>query len=476
PTPAVERTIEVFDFTNDDYAEGVSVRDGAAVRSATEQMAVVDEDPRATGTIASARGAVILGTCCFAQLVDNIWMTSINIAIPKVADEFGLAEGTQSWLVSAYTLTFGGFLLLAGVLADRFGRRHVFVAGMLWMSVCSIGAGCATSGIMCIIFRALQGLGAASSVPSAIGVLSNYFVGYERHRAMSAFGAGGAVGFVVGLIMGGVLTGTLGWRYIFYLNAPVLAALAGSGWASFPDERKGRRRSHSRSDARVVAGLRAGMVLMTFGLCQSEVSGWGKPLIIVTLIISVLLLLAFAWAERKVANPIMPIYLWKLPSFAGIWCSAFLLYCWWASINYYLALIAQEVLSLSSLTTGLYMIPMGVTGFIVSLAMGRAVERWDIKVLLLAGFAVSVVGTLPAAFVKPGSSFWAYLFPTTLVAVTGVSISYNVASIALVSAVPPAAKSLAGGLINTAFQIGSGFGLAITSVVNESVLDKQADH
>ncbi|KAJ3983673.1 major facilitator superfamily domain-containing protein [Lentinula detonsa] len=456
--------------------DGTVALDAIPPTPATEVEAFEIEevpDHRATGKIASWRGGIILGTACFAQLVDNIWMTSINIAVPHIAEEFDLRDGSQSWLVSAYTLTFGGFLLLAGVLSDRLGRRAMFTAGMLWMMAASIACGVARTGVQCIVFRALQGLGAAASVPSAIGVLSNFFVGNEKHRALSMFGAAGAVGFVVGLILGGILSGTLGWRYVFYINAPIICILAITGWFSFPKEKSNVGGRKPTLDL-LGAGLgTSGIVLMTFALSQSEVSGWNKPIVVVTLIVSIFVLLGFSWAERKVPNPIMPTYLWKLPSFAGIWCAGFLLYCWWASVVYYLSLIAQEVLFLTPLNTGLYLIPMGAWGFVVSIATGRAVERFELKPLLVAGFFISVVGTLPAAFVKTGDLFWPLVFPTAIICVTGISIAYNVASIALVSAVPPVAKSLAGGLINTAFQIGSGFGLAITSLVYENVLQKQ---
>ncbi|KIK52676.1 hypothetical protein GYMLUDRAFT_49823 [Collybiopsis luxurians FD-317 M1] len=461
-----------YSFKRDDMTVLDPVPQTPATEITTFEIEEVP-DHRATGKIASWRGGIILGTTCFAQLVDNIWMTSINIAIPHIAEEFDLLDGSQSWLVSAYTLTFGGFLLLAGVLSDRLGRRVMFTGGMLWMMVFSIACGVAGTGVQCIIFRAMQGLGAAASVPSAIGVLSNFFVGNEKHRALSMFGAAGAVGFVVGLILGGILSGTLGWRYIFYLDAPVIGLLAVTGWFSFPQE-KPKTSERKPSLDLLGAGLgTSGIVLMTFALSQSEVSGWNKPIVVVTLIIGIFVLLGFAWAERKVTNPIMPTYLWKLPSFAGLWCSGFLMYCWWASVVYYLSLIAQEVLFLTPLNTGLYMIPMGICGFFVSIATGRAVEKFEMKSLLIAGFLICVVGTFPVAFVKVGDLFWPIVFPMTIICVTGISIGYNVASIALVSAVPPVAKSLAGGLINTAFQIGSGFGLAITSLVYENVLKKQ---
>ncbi|KAF5360048.1 hypothetical protein D9758_007625 [Tetrapyrgos nigripes] len=433
-----DASIGLADIRNDTIREVDTVPPtpaGELDASTFEIQEAGTEDPRATGKIASWRGATILATACFAQLCDNIWMTSINIAVPRIAEEFDLVEGSQSWLVSAYTLTFGGFLLLAGVLSDRFGRRYVFSLGMLWMTVFSIACGVSRSGVQCIIFRALQGLGAAASVPSAIGVLSNFFVGNERHRALSMFGAAGAVGFVVGLILGGILSGTLGWRYIFYINAPIILLLSILGWLSFPKENRHTGRKPSLDFPGAALGT-SGMVLMTFALSQSEVSGWNKPVIIVTLILS------------------SQIQSWHL---------------------------VLRVLAL--------LLPMGAIGFIVSIYMGHAVEQFELKLLLIIGFFVAAVGTLPAAFVKAGVGCVAVgtfaftdvhyarsgprlVFPTTCITVIGVSISYNVASIALVSAVPPAAKSLAGGLINTAFQIGSGFGLAITSLVNETVLKR----
>ncbi|KAE9389495.1 MFS general substrate transporter [Gymnopus androsaceus JB14] len=363
--------------------------------------------------------------------------------------------GTQSWLVAAYTLTFGGFLLLAGVLSDRFGRRKMFAAGMIWMMVFSIACGVSRTGVQCIIFRALQGLGAAASVPSAIGVISNFFVGNERHRALTLFGAAGAVGFLVGLVLGGILSGTLGWRYIFYLNSPLIGILAVSGYFSFPKDKVNTTGQKPSLDFVGAALGTSGIVLMTFALSQSEVSGWNKPIVIVTLIVSAIGL-SPGPNERHVQNPIMPMYLWKLPSFAGIW---------WASVIYYISLIAQEVLFMTPLNTGLYMIPMGIWGFFVNIATGWAIERYDMKSLLITGFSLSVIGTLPATFVKPGDTFWPLVFPTGIICCTGVSMTYNITSIALVSAVPSVAKSLAGGLR---------FGLAITSLVYENVLQKQS--
>ncbi|KAJ9120681.1 hypothetical protein QFC22_002612 [Naganishia vaughanmartiniae] len=139
------------------------------------------------------------------------FLTSVNIALPQMQKELNISSSNLQWLVSAYTLAFGGFLLLAGVVADRFGKKMTFCTGMAWLTIWSLAVSFAQNEISAIIFRALQGLGAAATVPSAIGVICTYFAGREQHRAMSCYGAAGAIGFVMGLIIGGVLTATLGW-------------------------------------------------------------------------------------------------------------------------------------------------------------------------------------------------------------------------------------------------------------------------
>ncbi|GAA5943159.1 hypothetical protein JCM1841_000988 [Sporobolomyces salmonicolor] len=431
-----------------------------------------EEDPRMRGTIGSVRGGVILGIACCAQLLDNVFMNSVNIALPTIQRELDISTGNLQWLVSAYTLTFGGFLLLAGVCSDRYGKRVTFVTGMLWLAGWSLGVSFAQSEITLIIFRALQGLGAAATVPSAIGALSSYFVGRDSHRAMSCFGAAGAIGFVLGLVLGGLLTGTIGWRWVFRITSPVIAVLGILAIFFFPPDKP---REGDRKPALDLAGAALGtsaMILLTFALSSSESYGWKKAIVLAPLLISVAVLGGFVMTERRVQNPVMPLSLWKLPSFAAIWLAAFMAYCWWGSLNYYMVLICQDVLGLSPLATAVRFVPEGVVGFIVSIATGYFVERVSIKVITLAGLGISIAATIPVALMTPESSFWAKEFVSSVLGVIGISLTYNVLTIALVGAVPPGAKSLAGGLVNTAFQIGSAVGLALCGVVQGSVVSK----
>lgn len=274
------------------------------------------------GTVASWRGAVILLCTCGAQLMDNVFMTGVNIALPAIQKEFDVPSGDLQWLISAYTLTFGGFLLLSGVLADRYGRRIIFCAGMALLSVWTLADGVATSFIQLAIFRALQGIGAAVTVPSAVGIISNYFVTKDRTLALTIFGAAGAVGFCLGLIFGGFLTSSLGWRYVFYISMCVTSLLGILGWLVLPKDRiDGQTRP--KLDFAGAGLSTAGLILLSFVLSSGGEYGWGKAFIIVLLVVSVGMIVLFTWVEKKVANPIMPLSLWKLENFAALWIGGF---------------------------------------------------------------------------------------------------------------------------------------------------------
>ncbi|KAF2140110.1 uncharacterized protein K452DRAFT_327555 [Aplosporella prunicola CBS 121167] len=421
------------------------------------------------GRIASWRGAAILLVTCGAQLMDNVFMTGTNIALPAIQRTFGVDSGDLQWLISAYTLTFGGFLLLAGVLSDRYGRKHVFCAGMGMLSVWTLADGFATSFIQMAIFRALQGVGAAMTVPSAVGIISNYFVAQDRTLALTIFGAAGAVGFCLGLIFGGFLTSSLGWRYIFYVAMAVTSALGLIGLVFLPKDRK-EGTTRPKLDF-IGAGLSTGgLILLSFVLSSGGVYGWGKAFIIVLLILSIAMLGVFTWVEKKVANPIMPLSLWKIQNFAALWISGFVMYGGYQTVIYYTTLIAQEIDKLSAGQTALRFLPMGATGFIFSLGMSRMLDWFKTKHLLIVGMTLCAIAPIPSALIKEGdTSFWKHVFPATILSVAGTTIVYCTLTVVLLASVPVNVKSLCGGMINTAFQIGSGVGLALASAVVQAV-------
>lgn len=421
------------------------------------------------GTLGSWRGAMILFCVCGAQLMDNIFMTGVNISLPAISKEFNIEASELQWLISGYTLTFGGFLLLSGVLADRYGRRNIFCAGMVFLSIWTLANGFATSFIQMAIFRALQGIGAAMTVPSSVGIISSFFVAKDRTRGLSMFGAAGAVGFCVGLVLGGFLTASVGWRYLFYLSVIITGTIPIVGWFILP---KDRVRGHEKPklDFAGVGLSTSGLILLSFVLSSGGEYGWSKAFIIVLLIASVALLVGFTWVEKKVSNPIMPLSLWKLKNFAALWISGFMMYGSYQTIVYYTTLIAQEVQHLSASQTAIRFLPMGATGFCISMAMGYLVDRVNVKFLLLLGMLLSTIAPISAATMTPEDmSFWKHILPASMLGVAGVTVGYCTITVVLLSSVPVNVKSLCAGMINTAYQIGSGVALALSTAIVQAV-------
>lgn len=274
------------------------------------------------GTIYSWRGAFILMITCGSQLLDNVFMSGVNLSLPAIQADFSVPAGNLQWLISSYTLTFGGFLLFSGVLSDRYGRKNIFSIGMIWLSIWTLACGFGTSFIQVSIFRALQGIGAAMTVPSSVGIISTHFVASERTKALSMFAASGAVGFCTGLIFGGFITQSLGWKYVFRIAVAAIAPLGIAGWIMLPKDRM-EGNARPKLDFVGAALSTGGLILLSFVLSSGGVYGWNKAFIIVLLVLSVAMLAIFTYVEKKVDNPIMPLSLWKLKNFAALWVLGF---------------------------------------------------------------------------------------------------------------------------------------------------------
>lgn len=467
PTTPSNRLLEQKDYF--DAVRTPATSSPASPTSDAEYETGVGHAYPDVGVIKSWRGAMILLCTCGAQLMDNVFMTSVNIALPAIQRDFNVGSSDLQWLISAYTLTFGGFLLLAGVLSDRYGRRLIFCSGMGMLSLWTLADGFAPNFICLSIFRALQGIGAAMTVPSAVGLISNYFCAKDRTLALTIFASAGAVGFCMGLMFGGFLSSSLGWRYIFYVAVAITGTLGVLGWFSLPRDRvEGLARP--KLDF-VGAGLStAGLILLSFVLSSGGEYGWGKAFIIVLLVLSVLMIVGFTWVEKKVPNPIMPLSLWRLDNFAALWLGGFVMYGGYQTAIYYTTLMCQEINKLSAGETALRFLPMGATGFVFSLGMSRALEWFNAKWMLVTGMLICTVAPLPSALMRETDiSFWRHVFPTTVMSVAGTTIVYCTITVVLLSSVPVNVKSLCGGMVNTAFQIGSGVGLALSSAVVQAV-------
>lgn len=262
----------------------------------------------------------------------------------------------------------------------------------------------------------------------------------------------------MGLIFGGLLTGTLGWRYTFRIAVAITGMLACSGVLFLPQDHPIRKKDRPaastqgprpRLDLLGAAISTSGLILLSFVLSSGGVYGWKKAFIIVLLIGSIALLVFFTWVEKKVPNPIMPLGLWKTKNFGALWIYSFVIYSSYQSMVYYLTLVAQDVNKLSAKDTAIRFLPMGATGFFVSFLMGRIVSmNINIKLLLLLGSLICMSAPIPCALMTEGNiDFWSQVFPSSILAVAGVSVGYNVVTVVMMASVPAGSKSLCGGMV-----------------------------
>ncbi|CAL5866818.1 uncharacterized protein PFLUO_LOCUS1029 [Penicillium psychrofluorescens] len=464
----IPKVIEPTVISSPDSSVPVTPSPELASPAGSEDPILLEKLPQ-FGRLASWKGSLILLVTSGSQFLDNVFMTSSNIALSSIQDEFGVSSTDLQWIISAYTLSFGGFLLLAGALSDRYGRKKILCLGLLWLSIWTLAIGFGQSFIQLTVFRGIQGIGAALTVPSAIGIISSYFSGVDRTRALSIYGASGTLGFCTGLIFGGFLTSSLGWRYIFYLIVIITGALGILGFIVLPSDLPSQKQ-HERMDYFGALMSTAGLILLQFVLSSGGTYGWDQPFIIVLLILAIGLLVGFTFLEKYISNPIMPLSMWKVRNFAGLWIAGFAGYGTYQNVIYYIVLMAQQVDDLSAGDTALRFLPMGAIGFIVSLGTGKLLEYMNGKHLLIVGLALAVVAPIPSCITSsPETSFWVNVLPTSLISISAVSFIFVTTSTVVLTSVPVEVKSLAGGMLNTAFQIGSGVALAISAAVTEAV-------
>ncbi|KAJ3148085.1 hypothetical protein HDU89_004931 [Geranomyces variabilis] len=440
---------------------------------------------------------LLLPTFCLAQLLDALNLSGANVALPEIAADLGFTTNNLQWVISAYALTFGGFLLLTGRMGDIYGHRNFFVAGLAWFTVFAVLSGFAQSTTWMIIARGFQGIGAASTIPNAIAlILQCYPIGRTRNQAMSVFASTGAVGFVIGLILGGAVTSSsLGWRWIFFLSAIIsggmvvisilvipsratIAAAAAAAAADASGEKAlpvpvASNPIKQRVDYLGAALSTASMLLLVFVLTDANSRGWGSAMIISLLIVSLLLIGVFVFWETKAPQPLMPMSIWKLPNFAPAFVIAGCLVGFFQGYLYFITLTFNQVMNYSAIESAVRYLPLGIVASIMGIMTERIIVRFNIKLALVAGLALGCVGNVIIGFWDDtkdhNTQYWSIVFPSFIIGCTGLSSVYASVSIAAISAAPAAQAGIVGGLLNTAFQLGGGVGLAIATAVATAV-------
>jgi EmrB/QacA subfamily drug resistance transporter len=404
---------------------------------------------------------VLISLATFMLLLD---ITVVNVALPDIQRDLGASLSSLQWIVDAYSLTLAAFLLTAGSLGDRLGRRRVFSIGFGIFTFASLLCGIANDPTLLNLARGLQGIGGAGMFATSLALIGQEFHGKDRATAFGVWGAtvGGAV--AIGPLVGGIITQTLGWEWIFFVNIPIgLAAI----WLT---ER--RLVNVAAQDAQPVdlpglATFSASLFLLIFGLIRGNPEGWSSPLILACLIGSAVLMATFLAIESRSAHPMLDLTLFRKPAFNGVSAVAFALSASMFALFLYLTLYIQGVLGYSPLQAGLRFLPMTLVSFVVAPIAARLSNRVPIRVLLGVGLATVGVGLLLIHGVNVGSS-WTAMLPGFLIAGAGIGITNPGIGQAAIGVVP-AAKSGMGSGINTTFrQVGIATGVAGLGAIFQS--------
>jgi EmrB/QacA subfamily drug resistance transporter len=390
----------------------------------------------------------------------------VNVALPSIQTDLGFSQENLQWVISAYALFFGGFLLLGGRAADLFGRRRIFLAGIVLFTVASLFAGLAWSEASLIAARALQGLGAAVITPAALSIVMTTFEeGKERNMALGVWGAVGAFGAVAGVLLGGILTDALSWEWIFFLNVPVGIAAFVSTPFLLSESRDEQAQSFDVPGAVLVT---SGLVVLVYAITQANEYGWSSVETIGLFAASAALLAGFIGWESRASQPLMPFSIFRLRTLVGANIAGLILGTALFAMFLMLTLYMQQVLGYSAMKTGIGYLAVAGTAIVWSAVAAQLVTRIGVKPVLVAGMSFLTLGLLYFTQVDVGGSYLGDLLPGFLLISIGMGFSFVPISIAALAGVNYEEAGLASGLINTSQQVGGALGIAALSAIATS--------
>jgi EmrB/QacA subfamily drug resistance transporter len=411
------------------------------------------------------RKSWILALACLAQFMVILDVSVVNVALPSIRDDLDFSAVNLQWVVNAYTLTFGGFLLLGGRAADLLGRRRVFIAGLVGFAAASLVGGLSTSQDMLIGARAVQGLGGAVVAPATLAIITTTFdEGYERSRALAAWGAMGAVGGSTGVLLGGVLTELLGWQWILFINVPV-GLLGALGAMRFIPESTRTDVGERHYDVAGALSVTAGLVLLTYAIVRTDVNGWGSAQTLLVGGAGLALLALFIGIERRAVRPLMPLRIFASRTLSAANLVIFTLGASAFAMWYFVSLYLQQVLGFTPIEAGLSFLPMTGAIIVASTVAGRISTRFGPGRVLAVGMGVIGLGMLLFTGISADGSYAADVLVPGVITTTGIGLAFVPTTIAAMAGVERSDAGLASGLVNTSRQVGGSLGLAILATL-----------
>jgi EmrB/QacA subfamily drug resistance transporter len=404
-----------------------------------------------------------------AQFVVVLDAAIVNVALPSIGTDLDFSQDNLSWVVNAYTLFFGGFLLLGGRVADLVGRRRMFIGGLILFAAASLAGGLASSPGMLIAARAVQGLGAALLSPAALSLVTVMFTeGAERNKAMGVWGAVAGSGGAAGVLLGGILTEYAGWEWVLWVNVPIGIAAAAIAPRLLPESRNQGARHFDIAGA---VSVTAGLSLFVYTLVDANDAGWLSGQTLGLGAVALALIAAFAAIELRSKAPLVPFSIFRRRTIVGTNVVGLLLAMSLFSMFFFISLYMQQVLGYSAIKAGLSYLPLA-GGIIVSAGVASGlVTRFGFKPVLVTGMVLTAIGLVWFSQVDVGGSYLGDILFPSLIAAVGLGFAFVPMTIAAVAGVEPHEAGLASGLINTSQQVGGALGLAILASIANSRTD-----
>ncbi|MFC5909067.1 MFS transporter [Streptacidiphilus monticola] len=407
------------------------------------------------------------------QLMVVLDITIVNIALPHIASALHFSEATLSWVLNAYTLTFGGLLLLGGRIGDILGRRPTLMAGVLIFSLASLLGGLATASWMLLAARALQGIGGAIASPTAFALIAtNFAEGPARNRAFGVYSAVAGAGGAIGLLLGGILTSWLSWRWVFFVNVPIGLALAMLAPLYVNDSEK----HPGRFDLAGALSSTLGMVALVYGFIRAADKGWSDVWTGVSFAVAVVLLASFLVIERRTPQPITPLHLFRNRNRSGGYGLMLCLAAAMFGIFFFMTQFIQNVLGYSPVRAGLGFLPMSASIILAAQVAARLQSKFGARPFLILGTLLMTGGTLWITQMNTGSSYAEGVLGPTMVFGFGMGCIFVPVMLNAVSGVKPHETGAATSLLNATQQVGGSLGLAILVTVFATASRNEGRH
>ncbi|HVS99116.1 MAG TPA: MFS transporter [Solirubrobacterales bacterium] len=412
---------------------------------------------------------IALGLLCIAQFVVGLDASIVNVALPTIKEALDFSEGSLPWVLNAYVLTFGGFLLLGGRLADLLGRRRLFMAGLVLFALASLAGGLAADSGQLIAARAVQGLGAAILSPAALSIVAVTFKdGAERNNALGVWGAVAGSGGAAGVLLGGVLTEYIGWEWVLWVNVPIGILAAAIAPTLIAETRAEMETRHF--DVAGAVTITLGLSALVFALLDAETAGWGSLQTIGTIGGALVLLAAFVAIELRSRAPLVPFSIFRVRTVTGANVVGVLVGASLFSMFYFISLYMQQILGYSPIKAGISYLPLAVTIILAAGIASGLVTKVGFKPVLATGMACVALGLIWFTRISVDGSFLGDLLGPSLLAAIGLGFAFVPVTIAAVSGIEDREQGLASGLINTSQQVGGALGLAILAAIANSVV------